>query len=191
MRPFAWLDSTCMTSLLIHACDRIQSPRLARPLVDALSIIQLRYGCSSLYSLVPKPAFNLHAGMPVESKPSEYMPIPPRSGVLRAAARNGKTLYSYMYNEACLRTNAVAMTLCIFASMPCQSYQHRGADAADGALGHRDRHTVRDQLDARVRATLRHEIRSRHYIERSPARITPRPIIHSRALSAITAARCF
>ena len=63
-----------------YACDRIHSPRLFRPLMGTLSIIQLRYGCSSLYSLVPKPAFNLHASMPVESKPgaqSKYAELCP------------------------------------------------------------------------------------------------------------------
>ena len=34
-------------------------------------ISRSHYGCSSLHPLVSKPAFNLHAGMPVESKPSE------------------------------------------------------------------------------------------------------------------------
>ena len=47
-----------------YACDRMST----------LSIIQLRYGCRSLYSLVPKPAFNLHASMPVESKPTPKHP---------------------------------------------------------------------------------------------------------------------
>ena len=40
-----------------------------RLLRGALPILQFSCGCSSLYPLVSKPAFNLHASMPVESKP--------------------------------------------------------------------------------------------------------------------------
>ena len=71
MRPFtrAAFDLACLLSLPSYACDQIHSPRLFRLLLGTLSILQLSCGCSSLYPLVSKPAFNLHASMPVESKP--------------------------------------------------------------------------------------------------------------------------
>ena len=74
MRPFtrAAFYSTCLLSLLPYACDQIHSSRLFQLLLGTLSILQLSYGCSSLYSLVSKPAFNLHASMPVESKPKTF-----------------------------------------------------------------------------------------------------------------------
>eukprot|EP01048_Picozoa_sp_COSAG05_P014219 COSAG05_NODE_1589_length_4476_cov_118.433630_5_plen_302_part_00 len=91
-RPRSALHSTCLHSPSFYACESIHArgclfdscaltaflcmrpdpaPPLVRPLEGALSIIQLDLGfsfsCSSLHSLVPKPAFNLHASMPVES----------------------------------------------------------------------------------------------------------------------------
>ena len=50
---------------------RVSSVRFYYARMSTLSILQLSYGCSSLYSLVSKPAFNLHASMPVESKPRD------------------------------------------------------------------------------------------------------------------------
>ena len=98
-RPRSALHSTCLHSPSFYACESIHArgclfdsrvptaflcmrpdplPPLVRPPMVALSIIQLdlefSFSCSSLHSLVPKPAFNLHVSMPVESIPfrSEY-----------------------------------------------------------------------------------------------------------------------
>ena len=75
MRPFtrAAFYSTCLLSLPSYACDQIYPPRLFRLLLGTLSILQLSCCCSSLYPLVSKPAFNLHASMPVESKPFNHV----------------------------------------------------------------------------------------------------------------------
>ena len=60
--------------LPMHAIGSIASPDLTScecsPTQAAGSgISRSHYGCSSLHPLVSKPAFHLHAGMPVESKP--------------------------------------------------------------------------------------------------------------------------
>ena len=92
-RPFDPCDSTCMhlssvyacrprihllASLCSHACDSSRAQCSCCMLALAVSFYKrsdpLRYSDhsipnSSLHSHVPKPAFNLHASMPVESKP--------------------------------------------------------------------------------------------------------------------------
>ena len=93
-RPFDPCDSTCMhlssvyacrprihllASLCSHACDSSRAQCSCCMLALAVSFYKrsdpLRYSDhsipnSSLHSHVPKPAFNLHASMPVESKPT-------------------------------------------------------------------------------------------------------------------------
>ena len=77
------LYSTHALSLPSYACDRIHR-RLRSDLLRVLSYsgswvwdfqipLWLYLGrSSSLHPLVSKPAFNLHAGMPVESKPTRH-----------------------------------------------------------------------------------------------------------------------
>ena len=64
----------CSHCLPMHAIGSITASGLTScecfPTQAAGSgISRSHYGCSSLHPLVSKPAFNLHAGMPVESKP--------------------------------------------------------------------------------------------------------------------------